>query len=66
MLQRDKVMARLEKDRQKGLTDLKFCFMPERAMSSDEIFAAMNQIEDAIEDGRCVSHSGWNGNTPRA
>lgn len=65
MAERDKFMARLEKDRQNGLTDLKFCFMPERSMSPEEIFAAMNEIEDAIEAGRCVQHSGWNGNVPR-
>jgi len=66
MLERDKFMARLEKDRSDGLTDMKFCFMPVRAMSSEEIFAAMNEMEDAIEAGRCVTHSEWNGNTPRA
>ena len=59
-------MARLEKDPQNGLTDLKFCFMPGRTMSPEDIFAAMNQIEDAIDAGRCVTHSGWNGNAPRA
>jgi len=66
MLERDKFMARLEKDRQSGLTDLKFFFTPDRTMSPEEIFAAMNEIEKAVEDGKCVTHSGWQGNTPRA
>ena len=66
MLERDKFMARLKRDRDAGLTDLKFCFMPDRALLPEEIFAAMNQAEEAIEAGRCVTHSGWNGNAPRA
>jgi hypothetical protein len=66
MLERDKFMARLAKDRSDGLTDWKFFFLPDREMSPEEIFAAMNEVESAIESGKCVTHSGWNGNTPRA
>jgi hypothetical protein len=66
MLERDKFMARLERDRQNGLTDMKFFFMPDRPLSPEEIFAAMNQVEEAIEAGQCFTHSGWNGNAPRA
>jgi hypothetical protein len=64
MLERGKFMARLAEDRKKGLTDMKFFFMPDRKLSREEIFAAMNQVEDAIAKGQ--THSGWNGNSPRA
>ena len=63
MLERDKFMARLEKDRRDGLTDLKFFFRPDRALSPEEIFAAMNEVDDAIQAGRCNRHVGWNQNT---
>lgn len=62
MLERDKFMARLEKDRKDGLTDLKFFFRPDRAFSPEEIFAAMNEIEDTIQAGRCNRHSVWDKN----
>jgi hypothetical protein len=66
MLERDKFMAQLAKDRSAGLTDMKFCFMPERPMSPEEIFAAMNEIEASIAAGKSITHSGWSGNDPRA
>ena len=62
MLERDKFMAQLEKDRRDGLTDLKFFFRPNRALSPENIFAAMNEVEDAIQAGRCNRHSAWNKN----
>ncbi len=66
MLERDKFMARLEKDRRDGLTDLKFFFRSDRGLSPEEIFAAMNDVEDAIQAGRSNRHAGWSGNDPRA
>ncbi|WP_371423278.1 hypothetical protein [Tardiphaga sp.] len=65
MTEREKFMTRLAKDRAAGLVDLKFFFHPTRAFEPEEIFAAMNEIEEAIDAGKCVKHSGWNGNAPR-
>ena len=66
MLERDKFMARLERDRKAGLTDLKFFFRPDGALSPEEIFAAMNEVEEAIEAGKSFTHSGWKRNEARA
>lgn len=66
MTEREKFMARLAKARDAGLVDLKFFFHPVRAFKPEEIFGAMNEVEDAIEAGKCFTHSGWSGNTARA
>jgi hypothetical protein len=63
MTEREKFMTRLAKARDAGLVDLKFFFHPARAFEPEEIFAAMNEVEDAIESGKCVKHSGWKGDT---
>jgi hypothetical protein len=63
MTEREKFMARLAEAREAGLVDLKFFFHPERALEPEEIFAAMNEVEEAIAAGRCVKHSAWKGNT---
>ena len=60
MTECDKFMARLSEARNGGLVDMKFFFRPSRPMTSEEIFGAMNEIDDAI---RCSDrHTGWNGN----
>lgn len=63
MTERERFMARLAKAREAGLVDLKFFFHPARAFEPEEIFGAMNEIEDAIEAGKCVNHTAWKGNT---
>jgi hypothetical protein len=60
--ERDKFMARLAEARDAGLVDQKFFFHPARAFKPEEIFAAMNQVEDAIKQGRCKRHESWYGN----
>lgn len=65
MTERETFMARLDQERKEGLKDLKFFFMPSRAFSPDEIFAALNQIDNAIANGNCVQHTGWTDNQPR-
>jgi hypothetical protein len=60
MTEREKFMARLAKARDAGLVDMKFFFHPARPMKPEEIFAAMNEVEDAAQKG--VRHSEWNGN----
>ena len=64
MTEREKFMARLEKARANGLVDMKFFFQPKRPVKPEEIFAALNEIEDAIDKGKCVSHTSWKGNQP--
>lgn len=60
--EREKFTARLAEAREAGLVDLKFFFHPARPMKPDEIFAAMNQVEEAVKKG--VRHSGWKGDIP--
>jgi len=60
MTEREKFMARLGEAREVGLVDQKFFFHPGRALKPEEIFAAMNQVEDAVKLGK--RHCGWNGN----
>lgn len=64
MTERDKFMARLAKARGDGLVDMKFFFQPKRPFKPEEIFAAVNEIEEAIEKGDCVRHAAWKGNQP--
>lgn len=64
--QRERFMARLASAREDGLVDLKLFFSPARPFTSEEIFGALNEIEDAIEAGKCVRHSGWDKNQIRA
>jgi hypothetical protein len=59
MTEREKFMTRLAEARAAGLVDMKFFFHPARALEPEEIFAAMNEIEDAIDAGKCVRHTSW-------
>jgi hypothetical protein len=65
MTERERFMSRLAKDRDAGLVDLKFFFQPRQPMEPEEIFAALNEVEEAIESGKCFTHSGWSGNDVR-
>jgi aminoglycoside phosphotransferase len=60
MTEREKFMARLAEAREAGLVDQKFFFHPARAFKPEEIFAAMNQVEDAVKRG--IRHTEWIGN----
>jgi hypothetical protein len=62
MSQRDLFMARLAKNCQAGLTDLKFFFHPSRPMNTEEIFGAMNRVDDAVKTAQ--RHSSWKGDEP--
>ncbi len=62
MTERDRFMARLAEAREAGLVDMKFFFMPSGPMKPESIFAAMNQVEDAVKKGK--RHTEWAGNTP--
>jgi hypothetical protein len=64
MTEREKFMTRLAEAREAGLVDLKFFFQPSKALRPEEIFAAINQVEDAIKGGNCVRHSKWVANDP--
>lgn len=59
MGERTKFLARLGEARDAGCVDVKFFFHSDRAVKSAEIFASLNEIEDAIKHGRCVRHTGW-------
>ena len=60
--EREKFMARLAEAREAGLVDKKFFFQPNRALKPEEIFASMNQVEDAVKSA--TRHTEWNGNDP--
>ncbi len=62
MTEREKFMARLAEARDAGLVDQKFFFHPARAFKPEAIFAAMNQVEDAVKVGK--RHTEWVGNDP--
>ena len=62
MTEREKFMARLATAREGGLVDMKFFFQPLKPMTTEEIFGAMNQVEDAVKKG--VRHAGWKDNAP--
>ena len=64
MTERDKFLARLGESRKAGLVDIKFFFRPTQPAKPEEIFAALNEIEDAIDNGKSVVHSKWNGDDP--
>lgn len=61
MTEREKFMARLSEARDGGLVDIKFFFRPHRPMKPEEIFSAMNEVDDAIKNGE--RHTAWSGNT---
>lgn len=65
MTERERFMTRLAEARNAGLVDQKFFFHPARPFKPEEIFAAMNQVEDAIKQGRCRRHAGWHGDSAR-
>ena len=62
MQERAKFMARLAEAREAGLVDLKFFFKPAKVMKKEEIFGAMNEVEEAVKTG--TRHKGWSGNAP--
>lgn len=64
MSERDKFLSRLADARKAGLTDQKFFFMPSMPMAPEEIFKAMNEVEDAVRHQKAVRHTGWAGNEP--
>ncbi|MBN9569146.1 MAG: hypothetical protein J0H79_16285 [Alphaproteobacteria bacterium] len=62
MTERDKFLTRLAEDRGAGLIDMKFFFRPSRPMTPEEIFGAINEVDEAVENGH--RHKGWTGNVP--
>ncbi len=65
MTERTKFMARLENAREAGLVDVKFFFNSDKPVKPAAIFAALNEIEEAIKNGHCVRHKEWSGNEPK-
>jgi hypothetical protein len=61
MTERESFLARLGESRKVGLVDVKFFFRPTQPAKPEDIFAALNEIEAAIDGGKCVAHSKWNG-----
>lgn len=66
MTEREKFLARLGEARDAGLVDVKFFFHPTRAVKPEEIFASLNEIDEAVKHGRCVRHSKWSGDEAAA
>lgn len=60
--ERERFMTRLSEAAKAGLVDQKFFFHPDRALEPEEIFGAMNKVDDAIKGGKCNRHSQWDGN----
>lgn len=64
MSEKEKFLARLGDSRANGLVDVKFFFNPTQATSPEQIFAALNEIEEVIAAGECLRHSTWSGDEP--
>lgn len=64
MSERDRFMDRLARAREAGLVNIGFCFRPTHPMKPEEIFRAMNEVEDAVRSGR--RHTHWEKNAPPA
>lgn len=64
MTERARFLARLGEARDVGLVDVKFFFCPTKAIKPEDIFASLNEIEDAVKNGECVRHAGWDGDVP--
>jgi hypothetical protein len=64
MIEQEKFLSRLGEARDVGLVDVKFFFHPSQAVKPEELFASLNEIEDAVKEGRCTRHSGWKGDEP--
>ena len=62
--ERERFLERLAQQRAGGLVDLHYTFAPTRPMAPEEIFKAMNEVEEAIKRGR--RHTDWNGNDAAA
>jgi hypothetical protein len=52
-------MARFEQDRADGLADVKFFIVDGASASEEELFAAINQIDEARAKGLCKGHDTW-------
>lgn len=65
MSERQRLFERLAKAKDEGLVSAGWLLRPRKPIPQPEdIYAAMNEIEDAIEAGRCVRHKDWKGNEP--
>lgn len=62
MSERESFMTRLAQSRAGGLVDLKYFFNSSRPYKPEEIYAAMNEVEEAAKVG--LRHSSWHGNEP--
>lgn len=61
MTEREKFLARLGEARKVGLVDVKLFFHPNRVVEPEEIFASLNEIDDAKKQDKCIVHDGWSG-----
>lgn len=59
MTERDRFMARLEQAQRHGLADMKFFVCQGSSLSAEDFFAALNNMDDAIHNGRCERSSEW-------
>jgi|HubBroStandDraft_1064217.scaffolds.fasta_scaffold79321_3 hypothetical protein len=59
MTEREKAMARFERELANGLVDMKFLIIDGEKLSEEEIFAAINHIDEALDSGRCQKHDTW-------
>lgn len=61
MTERERYQARLGEARDAGLVDVKFFFRSDRPVKPEDIYASLNEIEEAIKHGSCIRHKHWSG-----
>ena len=59
MTEKEIAMARFNAAKAEGLVDTKFFVVGGPSLSDEEIFAGMNRIDDARENGTSVKHESW-------
>ncbi len=64
--EREKFMTRLSEATKAGLVEQKFFFHPDRAFEPEEVFGAMNKVDEAIKGGKCQRHAEWVGDDAKA
>lgn len=59
MSEKEAFFARLERDYKRGLCDVKFCITPGSNADENDIYAASNRFDQAIEAGNFKEFDRW-------
>lgn len=66
MTERAKFSERHERRLSRGLVDTRLTLARGASLTADEVMAASNRLDDAVESGRCIRMTEWQKDvTPR-